>query len=134
MQLREGLGSPGVGFGVRQVRALAVAYSGQYKLAGATAPPFVVGDLILRRNKKGGASVQMLETQKNSAKDSLRVIQIARVLYVKTPTRARFAWTWADSGWFQPITVHHFPFSFSTKLREFLGNSRKMIKIWDQFY
>jgi hypothetical protein len=34
VQLVEGLGSPGVGFGVSRVRALAVAYSGQYKFAG----------------------------------------------------------------------------------------------------
>jgi hypothetical protein len=47
--------------------------------------------------------------------------------------RACFAWTWAGSGWFQPITVHHFPF-FSARLKKFVGNSRKMIKIWDQFY
>jgi hypothetical protein len=32
-------------------------------------------------------------------------------------------------GWFQPITVYHFPFSFSSRLREFIENSRKMIKI-----
>ena len=72
--------------------------------------------------------MQMLETQKNSAKDSLRVIQIARVLYVKTPTRARFAWTWAGSGWFQLITLPPFSFYFSARLREFIGNCRKMIK------
>jgi hypothetical protein len=26
--------------------------------------------------------------------------------------RAHFAWTWADSGWFQHTTVHYFSFSF----------------------
>jgi hypothetical protein len=72
--------------------------------------------------------VRMLETQKNSANDSLRVIQTARVLCVKTRARARFAWTWAGSGWFQPITVPPFSFPFSTRLREFIGNYRKMIK------
>jgi hypothetical protein len=34
VQLVEGLELPGVGFGVSQVRAPAVAYSGQYKFAG----------------------------------------------------------------------------------------------------
>ena len=34
MQLVEGLGSPGVGFGVSRVRVPAVAYSGQYKFVG----------------------------------------------------------------------------------------------------
>jgi hypothetical protein len=70
----------------------------------------------------------MSETLKYSAKDSLRGIQTARVLYVNTPARARFAWTWAGLGWFQPITVPPFSFSFSTRFREFIGNYRKMIK------
>ena len=33
---------------------------------------------------------------------------------------------WAS---FQPNTVHYFRFSFSAKLREFIENSRKMLKI-----
>jgi hypothetical protein len=53
-QLVEGLGSLEVEFDVDQVRSLAFAYSDRYKLAGATAPPSMVGDLILRRNKRGG--------------------------------------------------------------------------------
>jgi hypothetical protein len=57
VQLVEGLGSPGVEFGIDQVLSLAFAYSGRYKLAGAAAPPSVVGDLMLRRKEKGGASV-----------------------------------------------------------------------------
>ena len=32
--MREGLGTPGVGFGVRQVRAPAIVCSGQYKFVG----------------------------------------------------------------------------------------------------
>jgi hypothetical protein len=50
-----------------------VGYCGRYKLAEAAAPPSVVGDLILRRKEKGGASVQTSETQMNSAKGSLLV-------------------------------------------------------------
>jgi hypothetical protein len=46
-----------VEFDVDQVRSLAFVYFGQYKLVGATAPPSVVGDLTLQRNKKGGALV-----------------------------------------------------------------------------
>jgi hypothetical protein len=34
VQLMEGLGSPGVGFGVSRVRAPAIAYSGHYKFVG----------------------------------------------------------------------------------------------------
>jgi hypothetical protein len=37
VQLRDKLGSPGVGFGVSQVRALIIAYSGQYKFTGGCA-------------------------------------------------------------------------------------------------
>jgi hypothetical protein len=31
-------------------------------------------------------------------------------------------------GWFEPITIHSFSFSFSARLREIVDNSRKMIK------
>jgi hypothetical protein len=41
-----------------------------------------------------------------------------------------FPCPWAGMGWFEPITIHHFPFLFLPGL----GNSRKMIKSWDQFY
>jgi hypothetical protein len=40
-----------------------------------------------------------------------------------------FLWVWADLGWFQPNTIHHFPFSFSARLGKFIINYRKMIKI-----
>jgi hypothetical protein len=45
-----------------------------------------------------------------------------------------FPCPWAGMGWFEPISVHPFPFSFSARLRKFIGNFRKMIKSWDQFY
>jgi hypothetical protein len=32
-------------------------------------------------------------------------------------------------GWFEPSTVHYFPFSFSARLREFIENSREILKI-----
>jgi hypothetical protein len=76
--------------------------------------------------------VQMSETHVNSAQGSLLLVQKAEVLCVKTPTRARaarFAWAWAVSGWFQPVTIHPFSFSFSVRLREIVDNSRKLIKI-----
>jgi hypothetical protein len=70
VQLIERLVSPRVEFGVEQRRGLVVAFSGRYKLTGATALPSVVGDLTLRRNKRGGALVRMSETHVNSARDS----------------------------------------------------------------
>jgi hypothetical protein len=54
VQLRDGLGSPGVELGVDRVRALVVAYFGRYKFAGVRTPPFTVGDLTLRRNRNRG--------------------------------------------------------------------------------
>jgi hypothetical protein len=45
-----------------------------------------------------------------------------------------FPCSWAQSGWFEPITIHSFSFSFSARLREFIENSLKMIKLWVQFY
>jgi hypothetical protein len=84
------LESLGVEFGVKQRKGLAVAYSGQYGLAEATAPPFTVGDLTLRRNRKGGALVQMSVRQRNSGEDSLRVFQTTRDLCAKWTPRTRF--------------------------------------------
>jgi hypothetical protein len=80
--------------------------------------------------------VQTSETQRNSARDSLLDVQKAEVLYAKSlaRARARFFCQWAGLGWFEPVTIHYFPFSFSARLRKFIENSRKMIKIWDQFY
>jgi hypothetical protein len=81
--------------------------------------------------------VQTSETWRNIAKDSLRVFQIAKVLCAKSPARARArarfpvgGLTWAD---LIPSLFIIFLFSFSARLRKFVGNSRKMIKIWDQF-
>jgi hypothetical protein len=72
--------SPRVELGVEQRRGRVIAFSGRYRLARATAPPSMVGDLALRRNRKGGASVQLSETHVNSAEDSLSFVQKARVL------------------------------------------------------
>jgi hypothetical protein len=40
-----------------------------------------------------------------------------------------FPCSWAGSGWFEPVTIHSFSFSFSARLKEIVDNSRKMIKI-----
>jgi hypothetical protein len=83
--------SPRVELGVKQRRGLVVVFSGRYRLAGATAPPSVVGDLTLRRNRKGEALVQMSVRQGNSGEDSSRVFQKTRDIYAKWTPRARFA-------------------------------------------
>jgi hypothetical protein len=78
-----------VELGVGHTCAPIITFCGQYRLTAATAPPSVVGDLTLRRNRKGGTSVQMSVRHGNNAKDSLRVFQIARVLCANLETRAR---------------------------------------------
>jgi hypothetical protein len=91
--------SPRVELGVKQRRGLVVVFSGRYRLARATALPSVVGDLTLRRNRKGGALVQMSVRQGNSGEDSLRVFQMTRGLYTKWTPRARLAGrrpTWTE--------------------------------------
>jgi hypothetical protein len=51
-----------------------------------------------------------------------------RGLLRKVGIAGAFPCSWASSGWFQPITIHHFLFSFFARLRKFLGIYRKMIK------
>jgi hypothetical protein len=132
-QLSEKLVSPRVELGVEQRRGIVVAFSGRYRLAGATAPPSTVGDLTLRRNRKGRASLRMSVRQGNSATDSLRVFQIARVLCANLATRARARSRFACRGPAQArlslLLFMLFPFSFSTRLRKSIENYRKMIKI-----
>jgi hypothetical protein len=74
----------------------------------------------------------MSVTQTNSAQGSLLVIQTAEGLSAK-PLRERmhagaFCLCWAGSGHIQPNTVHSFSFSFSARIKEFIENSRKMLK------
>jgi hypothetical protein len=133
VQLVEGFVSPGVELGVEQRRGRAVAFSGRDKLAGATAPPSMVGGLTLRRNRKGGALVQMSVRQGNNGKDYLLVFQTVRGLCAKITPQARASARFPGRGptWagFNPLLFIFFPFSFSPRLRKFIGNFRKIIKI-----
>jgi hypothetical protein len=101
-QLSEKLVSPRVELGVEQWRGIVVAFSSWYRLIGATAPPSTVGDLTLRRNRKGRAYLWMSVRQGNNATDSLRVFQIMRVLYANLATRARVGARFACRGPAQP--------------------------------
>jgi hypothetical protein len=89
VQLVEEFLSLGLELGVKQRRSTAVTFSGRGKLAGAAAPPSTVGDLTLRRNRKGGALVHMSVRHRNSGKESLRVFQTTRDHYGKWAPRAR---------------------------------------------
>jgi hypothetical protein len=52
---------------------------------------------------------------------------------VRARARGCVCLSWAGSGQIWPITIDSFSFSFSTRVREFLENYRKMLKIQDQF-
>jgi hypothetical protein len=70
--------------------------------------------------------VQTSETQINSAKGSLPVIQIPEDFCANCPMRARagaFPCSWAGSGWFKPVTIYSFSFSFFARIRKFIENS-----------
>jgi hypothetical protein len=80
---------------------------------------------------------RMSERHMNSVAASLPVIQKAEGLYARWPTRAHagagFPCWWAGLGWFQPSIVPSFSFSFYCQAWKFIGNSRKMVKLCDQF-
>jgi hypothetical protein len=100
VQLVEEFLLPGLELGVKQRRSPAVAFFGRGKLDGVATPPSTVGDLTLRRNRKGGALVHMSVRQRNSGKESLRVFQMTKDLYGKWAPRARagaFRLSWAGS-------------------------------------
>jgi hypothetical protein len=109
-------------------------FFGLSKLAGATTPPSTIGDLTLRRNKKGGALVQMSVRQRNSGEDSLLVFSNDEGPLCKIHTAGARAGAlspvrgpiWAS---FSPVLFTFFVFLFSTILRKSIENYRKMIKI-----
>jgi hypothetical protein len=74
LQLSEGLVSPRVELGVEQWRGIVVAFSGRSWLAGATALPLWSGISSCEETEKGGTSMQMSVTHRNSVQDSLLVI------------------------------------------------------------
>jgi hypothetical protein len=110
-----------VELGVEQRRDLAVAFSGQYEFTGDVLVAVHRRGPDPAKKQKGRASVQRSETHVNSVQGFLISYSKDRGplgnLSITGAPRARFAWTWADLGWFQPTTVHHFSFSFSTRLR-----------------
>jgi hypothetical protein len=75
----------------------------------------------------------MSTTETNSAQDSSLVIQTPEGLGANCLPRVRalprFPCSRADLGQFRPSTIHAFPFSISSRIREFLENCKKMIKI-----
>ena len=73
------------------------------------------------------------------ARDSLLVFQIIGVLYAGPPARARGDAFRLDVGRFGLVSVQHYSlffffFFFFGQVRNFIENSRIIIKIWDPFY
>jgi hypothetical protein len=129
----EGLGLPGVGFGVSRIRAPAIACSGMYKFVGGMLTAVHRrGPDAVKKQKHRGLSGNVRETV-NSSQGFFTSYSNNQGPLCKSPTRARFPRPWAGLGWFEPIT-ESFSFSFSARLRKFIGNPIKKIKIWDQFY
>jgi hypothetical protein len=104
VKLSDGKWLLGVELGTVQRGSLAVAFSGRNGLAGAAASPSTIGDLTLRRNRKGGALVHMSVRQRNSGEESLWVFKrpgtsmenghggsAGALLPVYGPSRARFS-------------------------------------------
>jgi hypothetical protein len=61
-------------------------------------PSSTVGDLILRRKEKAGASVHMSETQMNREEDSLMVFLNSQGPVCNFSSAGVFAWRWAELG------------------------------------
>jgi hypothetical protein len=75
LQLSEGKWTLGVEFGVKQREGLAVAYSGQYELAGAR--PVAVhhrGSQVVKK-RKGKGLFAIVSAKRNRTADSLRVFK-----------------------------------------------------------
>jgi hypothetical protein len=80
--------------------------------------------------------VQMLARQRNSGGLFIGISNRQgplRKMDTATRAGARYPLFWADLDQIQPSTIHSFSFSFSSGLREFLENYRKMLKIPNQF-
>jgi hypothetical protein len=79
----------GVKLSVSQARALVVAYSGKYELAGAR--PIAVhcrGSRVVK-NRKGRGLFEIVSETRNSIAGSSKVFQITRVPGEKLAARAR---------------------------------------------
>jgi hypothetical protein len=95
LQLSEGKWSFRVEFGVKQRAGLAVAYSGQYGLAGARPIAVHRRGSRLVKNRKGRGLFVIISDTRNNTIDSSKVFQITRVpgekLAARTRARARSA-------------------------------------------
>jgi hypothetical protein len=86
----------------------------------------------------GRGLVQTLARQRNSVVGSLLFVRIVGVLCVILPAQARARARLPGGGpdWVRlsPVLFLLFFFSFYYQTWKIVRNTRKMVKIWDQFY
>jgi hypothetical protein len=66
-------------------------------------------------------------------RDSLPIIQITEGLCTRLPVWARLPGRGPVRAEFSPLLFILFFFSFFCQTWKFIGNSRKMVKLWDRF-
>jgi hypothetical protein len=135
--LRDGLGSPGVELGVNRVRTLVVVYFGRYKFTGERARRHSSSGTWSCEEIEVGGVLRKCQRDMNSDVASLRVFQIA-MASVQDDQRGSAKGTFRlVLGRIGLVLAEHysfFSFFFFYQTWKFIGNSKKMIKSWDQFH
>jgi hypothetical protein len=107
-------------------------------LAGTGSPEGVLigvhhwGPVAAKKQKCRGLTTNVSETVNSSQGFFTHYLNgrgLLRKLGIAGSRAGVFPRSWTGSGWFEPVTIHSF--SFSARLSNFIGNSRKMIKSWD---
>jgi hypothetical protein len=80
--------------------------------------------LVWWRNRNPRVFAQTSVRQRNSAADSLPVIQMAKGLCAQFPAWARFLLSWAGLGQNWPSAIHSFSFSYYCQTWKFVENTR----------
>jgi hypothetical protein len=129
VQLKGGFVLPRVALGVGQTRALVVECLGRYRFTGSRAHRrSPSGTRVCKEIELRGPNCEC-QRHKQIVKRVLNQLFKQPVSLCKNDIAGAFHRPWANSGWFEPITIHSFSFSSSSRLRETIENSRKMIKI-----
>jgi hypothetical protein len=137
VKLIEGKLLLGLELGLSRSRAPVIEWSGRYVLVGARISAVRRRGLRdVKRWKRGGVFASVSETEKQWEGFFIEILNCQGSLRKTDRAGARageFCLCLAVTSWNEPNPVAYFPFSFSSGLREFLENYRKMLKIPDQF-
>jgi hypothetical protein len=132
VQLIEGKRLLDVELGISQVRAPAIACLGQYRFAGARSAAVLRRGPDVVKEYKSRVFLQLSVKRRNNAATPFQVIQIDKVLYAKLTTWARARVFCLGMGRVGPVSAQYyscfFLFLFSSRIREIIENSRKMLK------